>query len=150
MNSVFSLQLKEFVERTKLKAETVVRKTALQMQSSMVNLSPVDTGQFRANWNCGIGSLDKSTTQAVDKSGQSVISETASKLDGWEPGAVIWLTNSLPQARALEFGLYGKPPGSANGPKTTGGYSRQAPAGMVRLTVQNFNEYVKKSIGEVK
>ena len=44
----------------------------------------------------------------------------------------------------LDKGLYGKPPGSANGPKTVRGYSKQAPKGMVEPTL----DYAEKLADE--
>ena len=142
--------LKKYVEKTKLRAETVVRKTALELQTSVVALSPVDTGQFRANWMVGLGGIDKKTVTVTDKTGELSLGRVENVLGTWLPGTTIYLTNSLPQALALEYGLYGNPPGSANGPKTSGGYSKQAVGGMVRLTVQNFREHVRKAVRDVK
>jgi hypothetical protein len=50
----------------------------------------------------------------------------------------------------LEFGEYGKPPGSASGPKTIGGYSKQAPNGMVRLTVQEYGVKLREVVERLK
>lgn len=146
----FADDLKKYVEKTKLKAETVVRKTTLELQNSVVQLSPVDTGRFRANWMASAGGIDKKTVTVTDKTGELSLGRVEAALGTWQPGTTIYLTNSLPAARSLEYGLYGKPPGSANGPKTTGGYSKQAPQGMVRLTVQNFREHVRKAVREVR
>jgi len=56
----------------------------------------------------------------------------------------------MPYARVAEFGLYGNPPGSANGPKTSGGYSSQAVGGFVRLTVQDFEQVFRKAARSLK
>lgn len=40
----------------------------------------------------------------------------------------------------IDKGLYGKPPGSANGPKTRKGYSTQAPKGIVDPTLEYAEE----------
>lgn len=146
----FAADLQKLVNKTKLKTETVVRKVALELQNSIVLLSPVDTGQFRANWQCGIGELNSATTTGTDKTGGEAFSRTQAALDRWEPGQTIWLTNSLPQAKVLEYGLYGKPPGSANGLKTVGGFSKQAPSGMVRLTVQNYGAFLADAVKDVQ
>lgn len=146
----FAEDLKKYVEKSKLRVETVVRKTALELQTSVVALSPVDTGQFRANWMTGAGGIDKKTVTVTDKTGELSLGRVENVLGTWLPGTTIYLTNSLPQALALEYGLYGNPPGSANGPKTSGGYSKQAVGGMVRLTVQNFREHVRQAVKDVK
>ena len=74
----------------------------------------------------------------------------AAALATWRPGQTIWVTNSLPYARVAEFGLYGKPPGSANGPKTVGGYSSQAVGGFVRLTAQDFAQSFRRAARAAK
>lgn len=129
----FSDQLRKFAEKTGAKMETVVRKTILDLQTSVVNLSPVDTGRFRANWMTGIGSANKATVTVEDKSGAVSLARVDTALAGWAPGQTIWLTNALPYAARLEYG-----------------WSKQAPGGMVRLTVQNFQDYVSKAVAEVR
>lgn len=91
-------------------------------------------GRFKSNWMTAVGaSLDASTTESIDKSGASSMGRIAAKLDAWQPGQTIFITNSLPYAKKLEFG-----------------HSKQAPAGVVRLAVQNFTAAVAKAAKEVK
>lgn len=143
----FGEDLKRIVERTKAKTSEVVRKSAIDMQSSMASMAPVDTGRLRANFQCGLGAIDKSTSDAP---GSDAVARTRGALAEWKPGQTIYLTNSLPYAHVAEYGLYGKPPGSANGPKTVNGFSSQAVGGFVRLTVQRFEQFVHKSAQDVK
>ena len=73
-------------------------------------------------------------------------------------GSTVYLTNSLPYAAALEYGLFPDPP--VRGSKKTGeteytvhvagGYSMQAPQGMVRITVAEFAAAVNKAIGDAR
>jgi hypothetical protein len=51
------------------------------------------------------------------------------KIGSWRWGEIIYLTNSLPYARRLEYG-----------------WSKQAPAGMVRITVANFERHLQNQI----
>lgn len=149
----FAADLAKYVDKAKLRAETVVRKTAFELQASVVALSPVaeqNGGRFRANWMVGTGGIDKKTVSVTDKTGELSLARVENVLGTWLPGTTIYLTNSLPYALTLEYGLYGNPPGSANGPKTSGGYSKQAVGGMVRLTVQNFREHVRKAVKDSK
>lgn len=134
MTMGFADDLKKYCEKTKADVNTVVRKTALQLQTSVVALSPVDTGRFRANWVCSVGGLSKITTTVTDKTGELSIARVEAALQTWEPGQTIYLTNSLPYAARLEYDAW----------------SKQAPAGMVRLTVQNFAEFLKRAVQEVK
>lgn len=102
--------------------------------NGVVLKTPVDTGRARANWLPSLDAPDRGTTSRQDKTGTSALSE-ARGIAKLAAGRVFYLTNNLPYIRHLEYGLYGIPPGSANGPKTVGGYSKQAPAGMVRITI---------------
>ncbi len=129
----FAEDLNKLCERAKEKAELVVRKTALELQSQMVERSPVDTGRFKNNWQCGIGVVNTGAGEGPDKSGMGSIGRTQTALEGWKPGQRIVLSNSLPYARRLEEG-----------------WSQQAPAGMVRLTVQAYGEALAKVVAELK
>lgn len=138
----FGLDLRAVVERTQQKVETVVRKAALDLQTGMVRRAPVDTGRLRANFQVGFGQINGDASASP---GADPIARTAGALPQWRPGQTIYLTNSLPYAHIAEYGLYGKPPGSANGPKTRMGYSSQAVGGFVRLTVQDFEAIVRRA-----
>ena len=129
----FAESLNKLCQRAGGKAELVVRRAALELQSGMIEKSPVDTGRFKGNFQCGVGAMNTSTSDAADKSGQGAVGRTETVLEGWKPGQTIWLTNSLPYARRLE-----------------NGWSQQAPAGMVRLTVQAYSGAVKKAAESVK
>lgn len=142
----FAENLNKLCERAKDNAHVVVRKTAFELQGMMIDTSPVRTGRFRSNWAVGLGAINTSADAAPDKTGDSAKGRAQAALQGWEPGQTIYLSNSVSYARALEFGLYGKPPGSANGPKTVGGYSQQASAGIVRLTVQRYSDALAEAV----
>lgn len=129
----FADSLNKICKRAGDKAEMVVRKTALELQSQMIERSPVDTGRFKGNWQCGIGSMNADTNAAPDKSGQGALGRTAAVLQGWKPGQTIVLSNSLPYAKRLELG-----------------WSKQAPAGVVRLTVQNYSAALANAVAGLK
>lgn len=129
----FAENLNKLCARAGEKAELVVRRAALELQSGMIEKSPVDTGRFKGNWQVGVGQLNADTNQAADKSGQGALGRTAVALETWKPGQTIFLSNSLPYARRLEDG-----------------WSQQAPSGMVRLTVQAYTDAVRKAAESVK
>ena len=137
-NDQFRRNFAALLKRAGDKADLVVRKTALDLQSSMIGMSPEDTGRFKGNFVVGVGALNTKADYPPDKGGAAAIGRASTALQGWKAGQTIWLTNSMPYARKLEYGEYGNPKGSANGPKTQNGFSTQAPDGMVRLTVQAY------------
>lgn len=124
-NAGFKRDWSAILAKAGAKAEAVVRQSAVALQSGMVDKSPVDTGRFKGNWNCGIGSVILSTNAANDPSGSGAIARTLAAVQGWKAGQTIFLTNNLPYARRLEFG-----------------WSQQAPSGMVRLTIMDFQRNV--------
>ncbi len=117
----FSDDLAKFEAKTSEKLDLAVRKIALELFSRVILKTPVDTGRARANWQVSIGSLPNGTLQLEDKTGQATISAATARTAGVEAGDVIYLSNNLPYAERLEDG-----------------YSLQAPAGMVSLSVQEF------------
>ncbi len=129
----FAADLNKLCKRAGDKAEMVVRKTALELQGGMIEKSPVDTGRFKGNWQCGIGAMNTDTSAAPEKSGSSALGRTETTLQGWKPGQTIWLTNSLVYARRLEAG-----------------WSQQAPTGVVRLTVQAYAQALKTAVESIK
>lgn len=132
MSSVFEVQIAEFVKRAKGNVDLVVRKIALDMFRRVVMKSPVDTGRFKGNWQCAIGSVPTGVLKINDKDGTATMSRVQAAVMGLEAGQTIYLVNNLPYARPLEYG-----------------WSQQAPAGMVRTTIAEFNAVVNKAANEV-
>lgn len=126
-------QLKAFAEKTKADMETVVRKTAFSLGESMVVMSPVRSGRFRGNWQYGTDAINTSISGADDKSGRTSLNRIQAGVRGWVPGQTMYLTNSLPYAQRLESG-----------------WSGQAPAGMVKVTIANFQSHFAQALGEVR
>ena len=129
-NSDFRANFAKLLSKAGDKADMVVRRTALELQSMMIERAPVDTGRFRSNFVAGIGTVNTDTSAAP---GSDATGRTATTLQGWKPGQTIFLTNSMPYARRLEFG-----------------WSKQAPAGMVRLAVANYSQALAKAVGDLK
>jgi hypothetical protein len=124
----FTLYMQKVTEKAGANADNIVKKIAIDVLSSVVNKSPVDTGRFRGNWQTGIGQVDSNTESPNDKSGASAISKASLELTGFKAGKTIYISNSLPYAQRLE-----------------NGWSKQAPQGMVRLTVIAFRRIIKKA-----
>ena len=129
--STFTLDVSNFVDKASKTADAEVRKICLDLLTGIVLKTPVDTGRARANWFTSIGSPSGNVTASTDPSGSSAISSGLSAISK-ATGNVLWITNNLPYIYRLEFGTYN------DGPKTVGGFSRQAPAGMVRVTINDI------------
>jgi len=57
------------------------------------------------------------------------------------------ITANYDYATIIDDGLYGKPPGSANGPKTRGGFSTQAPEGIFKPTRRHLEKFLRRKFG---
>lgn len=138
-NDTFRRDFAKLLKAAGDKADLVVRKTALELQTGMVEMSPVDTGRFKGNWQCGVNSINPHVGDKEDKTplgsfgpDDSVL-RSEILLKAWILGQTIYLTNSIPYAQALERG-----------------HSKQAPSGCVRLTVQNYTKALSKAVSEIK
>lgn len=140
----WSIPLDKLAEKTQKDLETTARIATVSLYSAVVFRSAVDKGRFRANWNVSYGAPDTTVTESTDKTRAD---REVQKVMTLPVGGITYLSNSLPYALVLENGGYPNPPKSGTG-KTSGGYSIQAPQGMVRISALEFNDYVKRAIGK--
>jgi hypothetical protein len=140
----FSIPLAQLAAKVKADLDTVVRKSTVQLFSAVVKKTPVDTGRARSNWNASHGTADTTTTTSTDQGRGAAEAVKAGTLP---TGGVVYLANSLPYIRKLEYGEYPNPPKKGTG-KTVAASPRRRPQGMVRLTAQEFSDYVQKAIKE--
>lgn len=96
----FGSDLRKIAEARKLDLETVSRGFTLRLFDAVVRDTRVDTGRLRGNWNAATGTIDRTTTEAVDKRpGGGLRSEMRAKVS---PLALNTLSNSLPYAVVWE------------------------------------------------
>lgn len=81
-------------------------------------------GRFRANWNCSVSAPDETTTEDVDPTGAKALAGVLANMGG--AGSVTYLTNGLPYGEMLEYNAH----------------SKQAPAGMVRISLAKIDTYM--------
>lgn len=118
-------QWARIAKKNKTRMLSVAKKTTLIMGKRIIKISPVDTSLFKQTWNTAINMPDLS----IDASAGAGLIPVTSQL---KLGDVIYFTNNQPYARRLEFG-----------------WSSQAPLGMVRLTVANFQGIVDREAKKV-
>lgn len=128
----FSLQIEKWTEETQKRVTLAVRKIALDVFERIILKSPVDTGRFRGNWQVQIGSIPTGTLEIDDKSGQVTLAKAQAEVLGVKAGDTIFLINNLPYAQRLEYG-----------------WSNQAPEGMVRTTVAEYQPIVDQVVREI-
>jgi hypothetical protein len=144
----FALDIAKFVAKAGGNVEKVVQKVGADILASVVSRTPVGNpslwkskppkgyvgGRLRGNWNVSFGGPDLTTTPVRDQSGGPTIQRGINILTGWNGQADIYVMNSLPYVRTIEYE----------------GHSSQAPAGMVRITVAEFQGFIERAVAEVK
>ena len=143
--SKFTLDIQAFVAKAKKNPETVMRSVSLKLFSAIIKASPVDTGRFRGNWQTTGVTPATGLIAGVDPTGNKAVNSAATFITnapGWD---TFTLTNNLPYAATIEFGGY---PGT--GPNTVGGFSKQAPQGVVRVNITRFNTLLNEEAAKVR
>lgn len=121
----------KMVERTEQNADQAFRAMCLQLFSGIVVRTPVKTGRLIGNWQIGI---DQPETGELDRTGDPSDSELP-KLNQISGYSVVYYTNNLPYAERIEFD----------------GWSKiKAPAGMVRVTLTEFESALRKAAQDNK
>jgi len=136
----FQSDIDKWASKVRGGIKTVVKSVRFEVVKGVVMNTPVDTGRARANWQSSIGAPVAGFTTSEDKSGQSAINAGVAVASD-NIGESFYIVNNLPYIRKLEYGGYPNPPKSNTG-KTIGGFSSQAPQGMVRVTVRNVEAAV--------
>lgn len=149
MADLFALALADFAAKAPEQARNVVRKVAGDALTKVVRRTPVGNptlwkskppkgyvgGRLRGNWNTSLGAVDVTTTATVDKSGQATIARGLAVIAVADVDRSIYITNSLPYVREIEYE----------------GHSRlQTPAGMVRVTVSELQVMVDDAVRSLR
>ena len=120
------------VERTKKNYDQAFRAMALQLFGSIITRTPVDEGRARGNWQVTINSPANGELETTDKGGQRTLATGSRSIASRTGEQVLYFTNNLPYIQRLE-----------------NGWSQQAPSGMVRVTLTEFEAALRKAASEV-
>ncbi|WP_430434258.1 HK97 gp10 family phage protein [Methyloversatilis sp.] len=117
----FTADIRTFVKKANGNVQLAVRQTVVLVAQGLIMTTPVDTGRARANWVFGAGRADVSFEwNRYDPGGNSALARIAAQATAqYQP--IMYVTNSLPYIGRLETG-----------------YSKQAPAGMVMVTLTDI------------
>jgi hypothetical protein len=126
--SDFERRLGRLATRAAKNADTIVRKAAMAIDSTVVMATPVDTGRARANWIASLNVPVEAATDEADKSGGKAMAQAAGVIAGYDrdKDAEIHITNNLPYIGSLNEGS-----------------SFQAPANFVQTAVRQGARAVK-------
>ena len=112
-----TVDLNKILNKSMTNASQIARAIAIELETRVVQKSPVDTGRLRGNWNVGINAPNMAE-QGADISGMESNARALGALSNFKLGDSIFITNNLPYTHKLEFGLYG------DGDKTVNGFIR--------------------------
>lgn len=125
----FAESLAAFAEQTKEAIDDVFREVVIEIGTSVIRLSPVDTGRFKGNWQFTVGAPSSQSIDTFDKAGHETIATLVAEVSKLEAGQVAYVVNNLVYGVPLEYG-----------------HSDQAPAGMVQITLARFQQIVDEAI----
>lgn len=136
----WTMDLTEYAKKKQVEIKEVRKSYAFALYSSIVKKTPVDTGRARGNWNVSVGSPDESvddpaaytSSYSKKKNENSKAKRPAARLKYKDTSSIpepdgdesIFIANNLPYITSLEYGS-----------------SKQAPNGMVGVTLAN-NDYI--------
>ena len=115
----FTFDMSKYGEKTIKQIDQFVRKTAIDLTTSIIKSTPVDTGRARANWFVSFESAIDNTTE--DTNPTKAIADATTTIATNKIGKYIYIQNNLPYIVKLEYGA-----------------SKQAAQGMVRINVERF------------
>ena len=140
----WTMDLNKYCKDKEVEIKDVRKTYAFALYSSIVKKTPVDTGRARGNWNISVG--HDVTTESTDTKPQYKNVDDVPEVKGDE---TIFISNNLPYITKLEYGGYPNPPKGGKG-KTINGYSKQAPEGMVGVTLANNKNIFDSAVRAVK
>lgn len=132
-------QWAKIANRNKERLRLIAQEAYVETASSVIVRSPVDSGLFRNNWFAGLNQPNTKTTTAKAKKrfgekGGVRFTEFLELSAAFDLGDKLFLTNSLPYARRLEFGHS----------------QRMAPFGMVRIAAATWPRTVEKIARKIR
>lgn len=125
----FQSQIKKFNDKTKLKAVRIFRGTALSIFGRVIIRTPVLSGRARGNWQTQLNRAPNSVLDVKDKNGAAAITQAGKAVSRAKLGDTLFLINNLPYIEPLENGS-----------------SEQAPTGMVKVSIAEFQARVKENV----
>ena len=139
----FTTDLQAFAKKAGTRADLVVKRVVAGVAESIIEMSPVGDGsywkhpppkgyvggRFRANWDYGFNAPPGKQFDVVDKTAATSINRILSGFSGKPTVGIHYIANNLPYAIRLE-----------------NGWSRQAPVGMVSVTVARFQSIVRGAV----
>ena len=145
MANSFAADISKWVQKTGIKADIVLKKIVFDAFAGVILRSPVDTGRFRASWRVSVNSVNDTVEpdragvpsplkgqggSAPADPGEQQVAQIA--ISTAKFGDIVYITNNLPYGPALE-----------------GGWSKQAPSGVMAITFLEIVTNLQNAIASV-
>lgn len=134
--ATFEKSIADWIDRADDKFSDVVSGTVIRATNAIVDLSPVDTGRFKANWQVTANAPAAQSLNDYDQLGgetKSALARQARAVARSKATKVIYITNRLDYAADLEYGA-----------------SNQAPAGVLGVVQARLGRYFQESVAEAR
>lgn len=125
---LFEADLEKLAEGLDVTMVAVVQKITWDAFTRLTLKTPVDTGRARASWDVKIGS----PSPFIPKEGTTKMKDPGSTIGNISEGDVVFITTALDYMRFLE-----------------GGSSKQAPAGMVEVSLAEIEVEIEAILGQL-
>ena len=122
----FKADLNKFTKKTNRITEQVFKGTVISLFNKVVLRTPVDTGRLSQSWRPTLNKPSQSLSSSGSKGIEAVVAKA-------KVGDSIFLVNNLPYAQKIESGS-----------------SKQAPAGMVAITVAEYKKIINENVIKAK
>lgn len=134
--ATFEKSIADWIDRADDKFSDVVSGTVIRATNAIVDLSPVDTGRFKANWQVTANAPAAQSLNDYDQIGGETKSALARQVRAVARSSatkVIYITNRLDYAADLEYGS-----------------SNQAPAGVLGVVRVRLGRYFEEAVAEAR
>lgn len=149
----FAAQIKAFRDKALLNVNTVVQESTVNIATALVERTPIDTTALRANWQFTVGAPGMEADYALQDlspSGTDTSNALAAQIREIPAGNVTYVINNLSYMEKIEYGLYTNASGGKRtSGKTVGGYSTQAPAGVIKITAMEWETFVTAAVNKI-
>jgi len=133
VTSNFDVTIRAFCGKSKARVKKIQQLIAQKMLNEIVDLTPVDTGRAKGNWNVNESTPDESYVwDKMEPSGSATKAAGAAKISQMS-GKSIYITNGIPYMEFLEDG-----------------WSRtQAPAGITKVALAMRDDIIDEALREL-
>lgn len=151
----FSKDISKFGAKAVQGIQEIRAQTTIALFNAVIRDTPVDTGRARANWQVTAGAPAAGSMLTMSQSKTTIEPNEQALIVATNGDTPVFLTNNLVYAWKLEYGGYtGGNDLPMSDPAATksnsAGFSKQAPAGMVRKNIARLDSIVRSVVRKIR